>query len=283
LIVINKNLPRIFVLYLFFNRDPLDPGLRIINSICKDLYPEHQIINIFIENSCDKNHIKKEGGNYIISGDNTLFEISGWDKGFIFIKNNFSLNENDLIFYANDTFHKRSYSDGGSDYLNFFSKNYIENPYSSNTAIGYLDDFPKSVSLMGVKYSTWIRSNIFILSNDLSKKLHPFVFPLPKEYIFGLEGESFFRKVEEISINWQSYISNWLFGLEDPSYPEYRLRWLNWAPLTENNRLFFQTKALAILSEHYLSARLHKMKIEITDTNLFPKRANRHVTPYYRY
>lgn len=281
--MINKQkIKRIFILYLVFRRNKLDPGLKIIDSICQDLYPNSSITPIIIENACEKNEIIERGEAYVISGNNSLSEISGWDAGYNFLVKNFSLEDDDVIFYANDTFYKRNYSDGGSSYLNFFSSRHLKNVNTSNIAIGYLDDFPKPVTLMGIKYSTWIRSNIFILSNNLSKKLHPFVFPLSKTYLFGGEGEPFFAKIKEISPNWQAYISSWLFGIEDPAYPEYRLKWLNNTPLTEKNRLSMQTKAQAILSEHYLTARLHSMKINIVDTNFFAKRDDRHITPYYK-
>jgi hypothetical protein len=279
--MVNKK-KRIFVLYLVFRQNKIDPGLKIINSICQDLYPHSHIIPVIIENSCKKNEVIKTGETYIISGDNSLSEISGWDAGYNFLNKNFFLNDDDIIFYANDTFYKRNYSDGGSSYLNFFSTSYLKNEWTSNIAIGYLDDFPKPVTLMGIKYSTWIRSNIFILSNNLSQKLHPFVFPLPKVYLFGGEREPFFTKINEVSPNWQAYISSWLFGAEDPAFPEYRLKWINNTPLTEENRLSMQIKAQAILSEHYLTARLHSMNINIADTNLFEKRDDRHIAPYYK-
>ena len=273
----------IYILYLVYGEYKNDNGIELLLNICERIYPNAKKIPLIINNSICLPSIKSSNGSFMISGNNTAFEFSGWDAGFEFLQKNFEPKDDDFLLYANDTFHQRIYAEGGKKFLDYFDDAYInlDGIDLKKLAIGYLDDFPKRVELMGIKYQSWIRSNIFFLSYGVSKFLHPFTFPLSKEYLFGRAGESFFRPVIEISENWRAYISCWLFGDQDSRYPEYSLKWLKCSKLSENNRDFFKTKAITILSEHYLSARLHKDNIKILDTNFFPKRENRHISNYY--
>jgi hypothetical protein len=84
-----------------------------------------------------------------------------------------------------------------------------------------------------------------------------------------------------MSDNWKAYISSWLFGAEDARFPEYRLKWIRSEKLSPDNRRYFQSKAISILSEHYLTARLLKSKVRIFDFNIYPKTPDRHTSPYY--
>lgn len=278
---------RIFILFLCFGDDHLISGFRKIFDISRRMFTSAEINAVVIQNNVntklDLGFIQGFDLSSIeyIYGDNSCHEFSGWDVGFNFLKNKFKLEEKDLIVFANDTFHRRMYTDGGSDYLNFFNAQLLHKINSNKFAIGYLDDFPNTVSLLDISYKCWIRSNIFMLSYLVAEQVHPLKFPLNRNLIFNENG-SFFKNNSLVSENWRAYISSWLFGESSKFSPEYNLTWIKSQKLSDLNRVFFQTKALTILSEHYLSARLHELKIDIIDTNTYPKRADRHITPYYK-
>jgi hypothetical protein len=278
------NLKKIYVIYLVFGQSEMNSGIINLKNICSSIDSNAEITFLVVNNNL-LDSINSSNDEIIkVFGNNNMFEFSGWDVGFDFIKKNFEVKDEDLILFANDTFHRRNYEDGGSSYLNFFSEKHLRlrDKDLKNIAIGYIDDFPNPVTLMGIEYVSWIRSNIFLLSYRVADMVYPLAFPLSKEYLFGNQNDSFFNPVQEISENWRAYIRCWLFGEIDPSYPEYRLNWIKVESLNEKNREYFKTKALTIMSEHYLSARLQKMRVEIVDTNLFPKRVNRHIANYYR-
>lgn len=278
---------RIIILFLAYGDSHILSGLRKVSLIANSMFPDSEIhvvliqnnLNCFLarENYCMFNNFKSFNCIY---GDNTLFEFSGWDHGFNYVKDKFNPSSHDLILYVNDTFHRRNYKDGGSSFLEFFNADIIEGLEDQEFALGYLDDFPRPVKLFNIEYSSWIRSNIFILSYSIAKRIHPLQFPLSKNLIFNDQGV-FFKDTELISANWRAYISSWLFAEKSDLYPEYSLNWIKSQPLSDGNRIFFQKKALAILSEHYLSARLHAQQIIIIDANKFLKRVDRHTTPYY--
>ncbi|MEP2944634.1 MAG: hypothetical protein ABJN11_10470 [Lentilitoribacter sp.] len=277
----NSSIGKIYINYLVFGHENSREGHELLLKICNRMFPMTEVITVEVDNSRSQFCAQENNNYHRISGNNTCFEFSGWDAGFKYIKQTFDFQCNDLIVYANDTLHRRSYANGGNKFLDIFDFPIVEGKDLSEVAIGFLDDFPKDVTLMGMTQHQWIRSNIFMISSDVATQLHPLVFPLEKEYVFGGEGEKFFRDIPEISENWRAYISSWLFAENDPNFPEYNLNWLKSEKLTEQNRSFFQTKATTILSEHYLTARLFKWNIEIIDTNHFLLNSDRHVAPYY--
>jgi hypothetical protein len=271
---------KIVVLYLVFGDENLNNGLCEIENILNKMFDDKEIKYVVIDNS---NSIKENHANepYIITGDNSYFDFSGWDKGYSFALENNLISDETLILFANDTFFKRNYSDG-ENYLNVFSKDIIKNKNLKESAIGYIDDFPKDVIINEIKYNSWIRSNIFFIPSNIMKDLKKLTFDFPKERIFSNNINEFWSNDSLISNNWKAYISSWLFGIENKAYPEYKLHWLKAKSLDINNWEFFQRKAITILSEHYLTARLFNMNISIIDINIFPKDTLRHTKAYYK-
>lgn len=271
---------KIVVLYLVFGDEDLDNGLYEIKNILNNMFDSNEVKYVVIDNS---NNIKENFINepYIISGDNSYFDFSGWDKGYLFALENNLISDETLILFANDTFFQRNYSDG-ENFLEVFNKDIIKNKDLTKSAIGYMDDFPKDVILNDIKFNSWIRSNIFFIPFKIMKDLSKLTFDFPKERIFSDDINKFWSNDDLISDNWKAYISSWLFGIENNNYPEYKLHWLKSKPLNESTWDFFQRKAITILSEHYLAARLFNMNIEIIDTNIFQKDPLRHIKPYYK-
>jgi hypothetical protein len=58
--------------------------------------------------------------------------------------------------------------------------------------------------------------------------------------------------------------------------------WHKAEPLTAANKAFFRIKALCILSEHYMGARLANWRVPIIDFNLLERTSDRHIGNYQR-
>ncbi len=268
------------VLYLIYGNENLDDGLIEIDRIVNKMFENINKKYVIIDNSNTHQVITVDDKHYI-HGNNDYFDFSGWDEGFKYARENFIIDEKTMFLFVNDTFFQRNYSDG-ENFLDVFDKSILKDKDLNDLAIGYIDDFPKNVVLNGINYNSWIRSNIFFLSSNVMKKIEKLTFNFPKNRIFSNDINEFWSKDNLISDNWKAYISSWLFGKEDDRFPEYKLHWLKAKPLNEDTWDFFQRKAITILSEHYLTARLFDMNIEIIDTNIFPKDPLRHIKPYYK-
>ncbi|MCC8401219.1 hypothetical protein LJ655_04795 [Paraburkholderia sp. MMS20-SJTN17] len=272
---------RVIALFLVYGRTYADEGLSHIRKMVERMLPNAKLQIIIIDNKIDQPFENMDGPIWEVAGDNTLGEFTGWDHGYQFAKRVLDLNADDLILFANDTFFRRNYRDGGVSYMDFFERSIVEGHDLTRECIGYLDDFPRSVELMGIRYTSWIRSNIFFLPFNVCENLGKLTFPLPEEEIFASDYHTFWGDTRKISDNWKAYISSWLFGYVDPKFPEYQLHWHSARKPDAENFAFFKRKARAILSEHYLTARLHAAGIPIIDTNLFPRLSDRHTAPYY--
>lgn len=275
---------KIVVLFLVFGDAHRESGLRVIRQILTRMFPEIPVDFLVIDNavppfnSSAKHALSRDV--LLLPGDNSLWEFSGWDKGTKYVLENISFSKDDVFLYVNDTFHLRSYS-GGANFIDVFDKPILDGVNVLESAVGYLDDFPRTVTLREITYKAWIRSNIFFLPRGIAERVFPMRFDPGNESIFSSDFQEFWGKSNIISDNWKAYISSWLFGRESDIYPEYRLRWLKAASVSPDNFEFFKKKVLCILSEHWLSARLHDWNVPIIDTNVFDKRSDRHISDYY--
>lgn len=272
---------RVIALFLVYGRTFTDEGIAHIRKIVERMLPESRLQIVIVDNKITQRHEKLDQPIWEISGDNTLGEFTGWDHAYSFAKHTLNLDENDLILFANDTFFRRNYRDGGVGYMDFFNRELVDGHDLTRECIGYLDDFPRDVELLGIRYTSWIRSNVFFIPFNVCEKLGKLTFPLPEEEIFAPDYQTFWGPTSKISENWKAYISSWLFGKFDPRFPEYQLHWHSAKHPDARNFAFFKGKARAILSEHYLTARLHAMNCPIIDANLYPRLPDRHTAPYY--
>jgi len=271
----------IIILFLTYKSKSEEDGVNQLKSIAARMFPLAKVTFITIDNAIITDSYFEEMRSSIrISGDNSQYEFSGWDCGISFINKELKISNNTMILFANDTFYRRNYKDG-TNFLDIFDAPILEGKNISTSAVGYLDDFPKNVRINGIVYKSWIRSNIFILPISVVSAIYPLSIEFPLSEVFSDSIDKFWSDSDLISENWKAYISSWMFGVENKNFPEYKLHWLKAEPLCENNWEMFKKKALCILSEHYLSAKLHKLNVPIIDTNIFEKKINRHVSAYY--
>lgn len=274
------NPDKVIVLFLVYGDKYLQDGLNELRKIVSRMFPSVGADYIVVDNAMHLSFDERRSDYRIVGGDNSLWEFSGWDRGFAYAKDNDYITDGSVVFFANDTFYRRQYKDG-TNFLDVFDAAILDGRDVRNSAIGYLDDFPKPVSIRGIEYISWIRSNIFAIPSNIVDMLWPFAKTIEPAYVFSDSYIKFWSDNDVISRNWKAYISSWLFGAECPEFPEYKLHWIKAEPVTEENFEYFKKKALCILSEHYLSARLHNMGVPVIDTNIFPKNPRRHIDEYY--
>lgn len=275
-----SEIEKIVVLFLAYGEKNRESGIIETKKIMQNIFGTISVDFIVIENSDEKLSSKYEDVLFI-KGDNSFLDFSGWDKGIEYAFKNLKLTNKTIFLFANDTINRREYSDA-PNYLDVFNYDFFNQKDVLNSVIGYLDDFPKKVKIFDVEYSEWIRSNIFLIPYSILRDLYPLTFPIKKANVFSNEEFKFWSDNNYLSDNWKAYISCWLFGEVNDKYPEYKLNWIKSKPLDTENKSYFQKKAVAILSEHYLSSRLHEKRINIINTNVFEKNINRHTLPYYK-
>ena len=277
----HNGVDELIILYLTYG-GAYKEGLAKLDEIVNKMFFGVKVKKVIIDNSLrDSIVLEINESTYLINGDNSQLEFSGWDYGISFINEQFHPSKNTIIAFANDTFHERNYKDG-QNFLDIFDSPLLKEKNVLESAIGYIDDFPKEVRIGDITYKSWIRSNIFFLPISVVNQMYPLTIEFPMDKVFSDDINKFWSESDFISEAWKAYISSWLFGIENYNFPEYRLHWLKAETLRKSNWAFFKKKALCILSEHYLSARLHRLTIPIIDTNLFEKKVDRHLSDYYK-
>lgn len=273
----------VFVTALCYGEEHVDGMLEVANQFVKKNFPHGKLKFIVVNNKLQEEGVTHKYGGVYIKGDNSQHEFSGWQSGIEFINKNLYPSNRDVVVFVNDTVHRRSYTLGGDRYFDNYLIGEKNETFPDLWAAGYLDDFPAEVSIKGHRFSTWIRSNLFAINWAALQLVLPLVFTQDKnEVLFGSEKEGFWSANAPMSDNWIAYISCWLFGEEDSRFPEYRLKWIRAQKINEKNRDYFKQKAISILSEHYLTARLLSSGVKIYDFNTYPKKSDRHLIPYYK-
>jgi hypothetical protein len=257
--------------------------LDVADQFCERNFPRNNITRIVVDNSLSNKTEVSFSKYAYISGDNTNFEFSGWQSGIDFIMKNYSPSSNDVCILVNDTVHQRNYAIGGDRYFDTFVIRRSSSVWPERWAAGYVDDFPTEASIFGFPVKKWIRSNLIAFNWSCVDLITPLVVPCEENSLFADDiSQGFWRVDAPLSPNWKAYISSWLFGDEDPRFPEYRLKWIKHQKLSHENLNFFRKKSVSILSEHYLTVRLLRGGVDIYDFNSFPKPLDRHLTPYYK-
>jgi hypothetical protein len=274
-------LSKVFVIALCYGDADIGGMLDVAEIFVGNNFPNAETKWLIVDNKLVAANESYWNGKLYINGDNSQQEFSGWQRGIDYLKAHFQPSNADAVVFLNDTVHRRNYTMGGNRYYEGYRINY-DGPTPEAWAAGYLDDFPVEASVNGLKFSNWIRSNLYTMNWQAVQLITPLVFPCSVDEVFdNINRDRFWGEHAPMSANWMAYISSWLFGTEDARFPEYRLKWIRFEKLCDENRRHFQSKALSILSEHYLTARLLKSNVKLFDFNTYPKMPDRHISPYY--
>ena len=272
---------RIFVVGLCFGRAHCDDMIKVAQDFCVRNFQSKHTIEVIVDNKLDDGSIEVSGGKYVIAGDNSCNEFSGWEKGLRYIIQNFSPQPYDVCIMINDTIYRRNYGEGGERYFDDFKIELGPEGWPEQWAAGYLDDFPAPAIINGIEFGTWIRSSFVVFSWSCLSVITPLVFPVTEDILFAQDVSSgLWAEEAPLSENWKAYMSSWLFGEKNPRFSEYEASWYGSEPLNADNQLVFRKKALCIMSEHYLTARLRKAHITFFDFNTYPKRPDRHMVSF---
>jgi len=212
----------------------------------------HKTFFLTIDNGLKCNlDAKLTAEKYLISGDQSNWEFSGYDCGINYIKSNFLWTPDDVVLISNDTFN-RSY---GKSYLTLYNKK-SPSALTGYFVSGYGDSYPEKVRLNGDYFQKWFRSSFLITNFMTLSKIGPFQIPFETKQIFSDQYPRFFLENDFLSDNYKSYLKSWLFDFQaNNDFPH---QWHSKQTLTKDNFIFLQNKARSILAEHFFSVRVQK-------------------------
>jgi hypothetical protein len=248
-----------YLIFVEFGNERRMAALSDIKGVIHTLLPDCNLHVVIVDNATKGNiEICLDPKTNVISGNNNSRDISGYDKGLQWIKDRRQLFRETILFFGNDTIHQSI----NLPYFRAVSSKVFKKCMRSNSVIGYVDSFPRQVSIGGLPFKSWIRSNLFIIKYKNLMEIGSIEIPFSDDQIFSKKWQDFFSKDSIASPEYKKFLQVWLFGKRFPGL-KFSEKWHSCEPLTQNNFSTFKVKTRAILSEHFFSARLKKNKIPV--------------------
>jgi hypothetical protein len=233
------------VILVQFGKEHHNSSINAINLFLEknSIIPKNFLI---LDNSLDYEFEEHLAGNkFLINGDNSSHEFSAWQKGFNTLSE--SLGEQDIIILANDSFH-RNYSPNFTRLFNLKKLKGITSPFIS----GYADSYIENVRIRNRNSNSWIRTNFFLCNVKALRSLESIV----SFKIKDIEGsEDFIKNDKQIfSRNYIELIKEWL--IKDIPLSKMPKKWYRSEVLTDKSAKLLRLKALSIINEHSLTAKI---------------------------
>jgi len=194
----------------------------------------------------------------LLSGDNILHEFGAWQLGLDYLSGLPDRVNLSCVIFGNDTFcHHRQM--GPVEKFSFSRSFAMAKCETRPLASGELASYGGSFVLDGISANGWICTYLFSINGAaldlLNWRIHDAYKEVKKWVPGGNDEASFFRSTMDESL--KSHLTGWLFGR--PGHP----RWYRSESLQESNKNFFTDKALTIMCEKLLTARLMRNNIKI--------------------
>lgn len=196
--------------------------------------------------------LKKAADDWkVIPGSNLLNEISGWQEGLDFLRQNHG--DALSVIFVNDTV--VSHRTFTRFRLSAFIRTALD--ASGNSVVGFIDgrEFD-GFSVAGLPLTGWVSTYCFFVTHNALARLDFRILDLPVASACingGADEERFFSN--SMSLPLRTHLRSWLF----------HGRWYASEPLTAENEERFVKKAQCIASEKWLSARCSNAMIRLLD------------------
>ena len=156
---------KLIVLFLQYSNNKYPESFKYLQKYLQFITMPTQII--IIENNFKEESLPETQNNITyLTGDNTLVEFSGWQKGIDYLHENDI--EYDAILFVNDAF----LAPGHNEIVNIINDDSVLKCVKQDTMIGSLcDSYYGKCEINGYESQDFIRSNCFILSKTLLQKL----------------------------------------------------------------------------------------------------------------
>ena len=235
-----------------------------VNEFCEILRHVSKDYTLIIVNNTSLASFETKNKKIIeINSSNDLWEFSAWDDSIQYLRENFPLNKNDTLIFANDTFcHHRWFGKYKKlmFILSFLGLKYF--PFK-NRIIGERCSFPSSYKVFNQKTSHWISTYLFgVIYKDIEK-----LFPFSTVNLYN-QDDFFILEKNKIQVNnsspeFELHLNNWLFPKEGNDG--------SWYLSNNQDQELLKMKLIAILNEKLLSVHAKKNNIQLTHYDFLNK------------
>jgi hypothetical protein len=245
---------RVATILLRFGTDEYVHAESDIDELFRRQMPEVERTTIIVDNALPASHFEQVGGRTLIGGDNAASEFSGFDRAVQFLGS--SIWRYDFIHFATSAF-RMLYV----DYVERFSTAVLEKARQWPVCLGHIDCYDRPVEILSFSTRHWIRTCFFFMPPSEVKALGGFATVRDGRLFFSGVPEAPFRVEAPLSPTYRDYIVDWLTGQDIGQ----GVKWHSSFALTRETLPTFERKALAIMNEQLLGARLRAMGCRLVD------------------
>jgi hypothetical protein len=193
-------------------------------------------------------------GRTLIGASNTHWEFSAWDRAVSCLGER--ITQYDFIHLATSAFRMLS-----PRHLDRFDAGMLDSIRGRAAALGHIDYYDHPVVVGDVSLRSWLRSSFVFLPPAELQLLGSLVSLDDPRRFFSGDPRAPFRADAPLSTRYRDYIRDWLTGPGTGQGVEWHSRF-ELTPTTLNR---FEAKAMAILNEQILSARLRAQGCALID------------------
>jgi hypothetical protein len=190
----------------------------------------------------------------VLGGDNRSWEFSAIDAALEFVGN--GLRRYDLVNIATSAFRQLYVG-----YLDRFQPALIDAIGGRPVCLGHIDCYNEPVRVLGFVSQHWMRTSCLFLPPSELQILGSVQSAGNRARWFSGEAERPFRADAPLSANYQRLIFDWLTGRDTGQ----GVTWHSQIGLHAEGLALFEQKALTLLNEHLLSARLRAAGCHLVD------------------
>jgi len=246
---------RVVTLFLRHGNEKYADAEREMDAIFACYMPGVERRIVIIDNALPPHVIERREERFLIGGDNTFWEFSGWGRGIEFLGT--QIWDYDLVHLATSAFNTLYVK-----YLHRFTPEMLAAVSRRPVCLGHIDCFNEAVRLLSFQSQHWIRSCFLFLAPAELKALGSLVSIRDGSRFFSGNPEQPFRPDAPVSENCRKYILGWLTGRDIGQ----GATWHSAFELTDATLPAFERKTLAIMNEHLLAIRLRSLNTMLIDT-----------------
>lgn len=258
----------LFLVLVEFGRQHEEAALALLAPMLRRLFPAAPLRAVVVDNAAtgDADGSIEPCVNRV-SGDNSLREFSGWDRGIEWLERRYEAARDSVFVLANDTVVRADKRIRVRDLPADRAA-----AVAQGALVGWIDEYPRSIELFGLGVRQWVDTSLLIAEYGTLDRMRPLARRWPDNGVFDDDWRRFFREPSPLSRNYRDYLRTYFFG--EQIRGDFAHAWYAQEPLTASNADAFRTKLRCVFCEHALGAHARANRIPLVDIRPEPLRVD---------
>jgi hypothetical protein len=245
---------RVLTIFTRFGTEKYPTAERELDDLFRTQLPDVDRDVVVVDTAIAPGHVEQSERRILIGSDNESWEFSAVDTALALVGSR--LWAYDLINIATSAFRQLH-----TGYLPRFRPTVLEAIAGRAVCLGHIDCYNDPVRVLDFVSQHWMRTSCFFLPPTELGILGTVQSAGSRERWFSGDPSRPFREDAPLSMNFQRLIIDWLTGRDTGQ----GVTWHSGIVLDRDRLTFFEQKALTILNEHLLSARLRAAGCRLID------------------